>query len=162
MVTYAFPAHILSSLLSSYSSLVVGNSPSVSHLSLPANSNLDSSQPSSLSREGRRAYFDDQSLERQRSPSRGRVRSRFSFASVSSSILDAMRSVQGTPSKRGLSRQREESRGDERSHTPPTRLSHVEEAAVTDGNEHCPESSGDGWQEFKKGMHVVLVSVISR
>src|SRR6266705_2187330 len=63
-----------------------------------------------------------------------------------------------TASKRGLSRQREESRGDERSHTPPTRLSHVEEAVVTDGNEHCPESSGDGWQEYKKGMHVVLVS----
>lgn len=73
-----------------------------------------------------------------------------------------MRSMQGTPSKRGLSRQGEESKDDERSHTPPTRLSHVEEAVVIDGSEHCPESSGDGWQEFKRGMYVVLVSVISR
>jgi len=147
---------------SSYPALVVGNSPSISHLSLPPNSSQHSPQPSSLLREGRRSSFGDQSLERQRSPSRGRVRSRFSFASVSSSILEAMRSVQGASSERGHSRQREESRDNEHSRPPPARLSHVEEAVVIDGDEHCPEGSGDGWQEFKKGMHVVLVFVISR
>jgi hypothetical protein len=73
-----------------------------------------------------------------------------------------MRSVQSMPNKRGHSRQGEESRDDVRSHTPPTRLSDVGEVVDDDGNEHCSESSGDGWQEFKKGMHiVVLVSVIS-
>jgi len=72
-----------------------------------------------------------------------------------------MRSVQGTSSERGHSRQREESGDNEHSHPRPARLNHVEEAVVIDGNKHCPESSGDGWQEFKKGMHVVLVSVIS-
>ena len=73
-----------------------------------------------------------------------------------------MRSVQGTSSERGHSRQREESRDNEHSRSPPTRLSHVEGGVVIDGNEHCPESSGDGWQEFKKGKHVVLVPIISR
>jgi hypothetical protein len=72
-----------------------------------------------------------------------------------------MRSVQGTSSERGHSRQREESRDNEQSRPPLTRR-HMEEAVVIDSSEHCPESSGDGWQEFKKGMHVVLVPIISR
>lgn len=72
-----------------------------------------------------------------------------------------MRSVQGTSGERGHSKQREESRDSEHSRPPPTRR-HMEDAVVIDGNEHCPESSGDGWQEFKKGTHVVLVPIISR
>lgn len=84
------------------------------------------------------------------------MRARFSFASVSSSILEAVRGVQGIPSERGHLRQGGESRDEDHSLPPPAPLSHVEEAVVLDGNEQGPECSGDGWQEFNKGMHVFL------
>jgi arrestin-related trafficking adapter 3/6 len=84
------------------------------------------------------------------------VRARFSFASVSSSILEAMRSVQGTHGDRGHLRHGGESRDEDHSFPPPVPLSHVEEAVILDGNEQGSDCSGDGWQEFNKGMHVFL------
>jgi hypothetical protein len=83
------------------------------------------------------------------------MRSRFSFASVSSSILEAVRNVQGAYAEHGRG-----SRDVDRSH-PPDHLCHVEEAVILDNDEQGPEASGDGWQEFKKGMHVVLFPVTS-
>jgi hypothetical protein len=84
------------------------------------------------------------------------MRARLSFASVSSSILEAVRSVQGASGQRGQLRQGGEGRNEDHSHSTPAPLNHVEEAVVLDGIEQDPEISGDGWQEFKKGMHVAL------
>ena len=84
------------------------------------------------------------------------MRSRFSFASVSSSILEAVRAVQAASGERGHLRHGGENTDDDHSHPPPAPRSHVEEAVVLDGNEQGPETSGDGWQEFKRGTHVVL------
>ena len=76
--------------------------------------------------------------------------------------MEAVRSVQGASGERGHLRQGEENRDDDHSHPPPPPLSHAEEAVVSESDEHSPERSGDGWQEFKKGMCGVLVSVTSR
>lgn len=81
---------------------------------------------------------------------------------MSSSILEAVRSVQGASGERGHLRQGEENKDDDHSHPPPAPLSHAEEAVVSESNEQSPERSGDGWKEFKKGMYGVLVSVTSR
>jgi arrestin-related trafficking adapter 3/6 len=84
------------------------------------------------------------------------MRARFSFATVSSSILEAVRGVQGASGQCGQLRQGGEGTDEDHSHPPPAPLNHVEEAVVLDGDERGPEISGDGWQEFKKGTHVVL------
>jgi hypothetical protein len=87
------------------------------------------------------------SRERPRSESRGRRRmsARFSLASVSSSILQAMRGVSG-----------KECRGEDHSPLPPGPLGHRGEAVGLDGNEQGSDDCGDGWQEFKKGIVVYL------
>jgi len=139
---------------------------SFSHSTLPlprpANSSQNSPQHSSPARGVHRGSFDYHFVERPRSPSRGRLHGRFSFAGVSSSILEAVRSVQGASGERGHSRQGGESRNDDHSHPSPPPFRLVEEAVILDTNEQSPDSSGDGWQEFKKGMHIVLGPVTSR
>jgi hypothetical protein len=71
---------------------------------------------------------------------------RFSLATVSNSILQAMRGV-GGPSK--------ECRGDDHSH-PPDPLRHLGEPVCLDSNEQSSNDFGNGWQEFKKGMAAIL------
>ena len=93
--------------------------------------------------------------ERPRSESRGRRRmsARFSLASVSSSILHAMRSVNGHP---------KECRREDHSPLPAGSLGHRGDAVVLDGNEQGSDDFGDGWQEFKKGMAAYLIYATSR
>ena len=87
--------------------------------------------------------------ERPRSESRGRRRmsARFSLASVSSSILQAMRGVSGSF---------KESRGEDHPPSPRGPLGHRGDAVGLDGNEQGSDDFGDGWQEFKKGMIAYL------
>lgn len=89
---------------------------------------------------------DDILCERPRSKSRGRRRmsARFSLASVSSSILHAMRGVNGSS---------KECKTEDHSPHPP---GHRDESVGLDGNEQGSDSFGDGWQEFKKGMAASL------
>lgn len=68
---------------------------------------------------------------------------RFSLASVSSSILQAMRSVHA-PSK--------ECRREDHSPLPGGPPGHQGDSVGLDGNEQGSDDFGDGWQEFKKGM----------
>jgi hypothetical protein len=77
---------------------------------------------------------------------------RFSLASVSSSILQAMRGVSG-PSK--------ECRGEDHSLLPPSPFGHRGESVGLDGNEQGSDDFGDGWQEFKKGT-LILIYATSR
>jgi hypothetical protein len=95
--------------------------------------------------ESRHASPDDILCERPRSESRGRRRmsARFSLASVSSSILHAMRSVSGSS---------KECRAEDHSPFP----GHRGEFVGLDGNEQGSEDFGDGWQEFKKGKTTYL------
>ena len=92
----------------------------------------------------RHVSYDDNLFERPRSRSRGRMSARFSFATMSSSILQA---VLGVSSK--------ESRGDDHSQ-PPGLLRHLGEPVSLDSNEQTSDDIGNGWQEFKKGMAVNL------
>lgn len=78
---------------------------------------------------------------------------RFSLASVSSSILHAMRSVNGHP---------KECRREDHSPLPAGSLGHRGDAVVLDGNEQGSDDFGDGWQEFKKGMAAYLIYATSR
>lgn len=87
---------------------------------------------------------------RQRSQSRGRMGARFSLASVSSSILEVMRSVSGTSRERHQSNQG----GNDHFHTPHHTLGNVDEVSGSDLNNY--DRSGDGWQLFKKGMVLIL------
>jgi hypothetical protein len=116
-------------------------------------STLNSPQPSlplhpSSAGESRHVSHDDIMCERPRSESRGRRRmsARFSLASVSSSILQAVRGVSGF----------KECRGEDHSHLHPGPLRHPGEFVGLDGNEHGSDDFGDGWQEFKKGMAAYL------
>jgi hypothetical protein len=120
---------------------------------------LNSPQPSlplhfSPAGESRHVSPDDILCERPRSESRGRRRmsARFSLASVSSSILQAMRGVSGSP---------KECRGEDHSLFPPGPLGHQGESVGLDGNEQGSDGLGDGWQEFKKGM-LILIYATSR
>lgn len=72
---------------------------------------------------------------------------RFSLASVSSSILQAMRGVGGSF---------KEFRGEDLPTLPRGPLGHRGDAVGLDGNEQCSDDFGDGWQEFKKGMIAYL------
>lgn len=72
---------------------------------------------------------------------------RFSLASVSSSILQAMRGVSGSSKDR---------RGEDHSPLPPGPLGYRGDSVGLDGNEQGSDDFGDGWQEFKKGMAVYL------
>lgn len=121
------------------------NSSDDDHLVSPLN---ESSLPpySSPVAESRRVP-NDTLCERPRSESRGRRRmsARFSLASVSSSILHAMRGVSGFP---------KEWRGEDHSPHPPSPLGNQGESVGLDGNEQGSDDFGDGWQEFKKGMAV--------
>jgi hypothetical protein len=72
---------------------------------------------------------------------------RFSIATVSSSILQAMRGVGGSA---------KECRGDDHSLLPPGPLRHLGEPVGLDNNEQSSDDFGNGWQEFKKGMAVIL------
>lgn len=74
---------------------------------------------------------------------------RFSLASVSSSILQAMRGVSG-----------KECRGEDHSPLPPGPLGHRGEAVGLDGNEQGSDDCGDGWQEFKKGTYTFPISFV--
>ncbi|KAI0250909.1 hypothetical protein BJV78DRAFT_1214578 [Lactifluus subvellereus] len=129
--------------------------PPVSHLSVsaspsPRSPHHDTSTPSS-----RRVSFDDSrenSPVRPHSQSRGRMGTRFSLASVSSSIFEVMRSVSGTSRERDQSKRRE----DDHCYPPHHPLGNVDEVIGLDSNE--PERSGDGWQEFKKGTYTFPVS----
>jgi hypothetical protein len=100
---------------------------------------------SSPAGESRHISPNDTLCERPCSESRGRrqMSARFSLASVSSSILHAMRGVSGFS---------EECRSEDHSPLPPGPLGHQGE----DSNEQGSDDSGDGWQEFKKGMAVHL------
>jgi hypothetical protein len=115
----------------------------------PRASPLSVSAPPSL----RRVSFGDSrenSPVRQRSQSRGRMSARFSLASVSSSILEMMRSVSGTSRERHqLNRG-----GNDHFHFPHHPLGNVEEVSGSDSNNY--KHSGDGWQVFKKGMVLIL------
>jgi hypothetical protein len=108
---------------------------------------LDS--PSPISSEDDDLIPPPNSRERPRSESHGRRRmsARFSLASVSSSILHAMRGVGGSSKER---------RGEDHSPHPPGLLGHQGESAGLDGNEQGSDDFGDGWQEFKKGMALYL------
>jgi hypothetical protein len=69
---------------------------------------------------------------------------RFTLANMSSSILEAVRSVSGAPIERR--------RGGESS--DDNHLGHLREAVGLDGNKQGSDHSTDGWQEFKKGTAV--------
>lgn len=97
--------------------------------------------------ERRHVSYDDNLFERPRSQSRGRrMSARFSLATMSSSILQAVRGVSGSS---------KECRGDDHSH-PPGPLRHLGEPVSLDSNEQTSDDIGNGWQEFKKGMAVNL------
>jgi hypothetical protein len=121
-------------------SLPVPDSPPVSEIDPPL------SLPQHHHADDRHVSYDDNSFERPRSQSRGRMSARFSLATVSNSILQAMRGV-GGPSK--------ECRGDDHSH-PPDPLRHLGEPVCLDSNEQSSNDFGNGWQEFKKGMAAIL------
>ncbi|KAI0002225.1 hypothetical protein BJV74DRAFT_986079 [Russula compacta] len=134
--------------------------PPVSHLHPPVNLNFHSLQHHDLSQAGRDHHIsDDNSLERPRSHSRGRsMKARFSLASMSTSILEAVRSVRGASPERGQSKRGGESKDDIHSHPPPAPLGHMSELVGSDGSEQGLEESGDGWQEFKKGTYTFPIS----
>jgi len=82
---------------------------------------------------------------------------RFSLASVSSSIWEAVRNVSGPSWERGQFQRGADIRGDDHSRPPPDHHRHFPEAGVLD-NEQCSEVSGDGWHEFKKGTYTFPIS----
>ncbi|KAI0000962.1 hypothetical protein BJV77DRAFT_971841 [Russula vinacea] len=96
----------------------------------------------------RHVSYDDNLFERPRSRSRGRMSARFSFATMSNSILQA---VLGVSSK--------ESRGDDHSQ-PPGLLRHLGEPVSLDSNEQTSDDIGNGWQEFKKGRYTFPISFV--
>ncbi|KAI9507988.1 hypothetical protein F5148DRAFT_980567, partial [Russula earlei] len=94
---------------------------------------------------------------RSSSRGRGRVGARFSIASVSSSILDAVRTVSGASAERRPQRGLE-GRGDDYSHVPPSHFGLLSETGGLDSNEQVSEGTGNGWQEFKKGTYTFPIS----
>ncbi|KAH9050986.1 hypothetical protein EDB83DRAFT_2399575 [Lactarius deliciosus] len=116
----------------------------VSHPSPSATSNPHLSHQHRFSVPSSRRTSRESSPASPRSHSRERNSPRFSFAGVSSSILEAMRGLSGTSQERGRSR---------RSGHPPGKGS---EAGVLGSDEH--KDAGDGWQEFKKGLYTFPIS----
>ncbi|KAH9955044.1 hypothetical protein BC827DRAFT_1239682 [Russula dissimulans] len=112
---------------------------------------------SSTAGETHRVTSFDNTSEAPGFPSRGRLSARFSLANVSSSILEAVRSVSGPSREHGPSQRGAESRGDDHSHPPSNHFGHPPEAGGLD-NEQCSEVSGDGWHEFKKGTYTFPIS----
>ena len=109
---------------------------------------------SSTAGETHRVTSFDNTSDTSSSPSRGRMSARFSLASVSSSILEAVRGVSGPSRERGPLQRGVESRGNDHSHPSSDHLGYVPETGGLD-NEPCLEVSGDGWHEFKKGTAIV-------
>ncbi len=100
---------------------------------------------SSAAGESRHVSSDDNLCEHPCPQSRGRLSGRFSLASVSGPILQAMRGVGGFYKER---------RGDDHSQCPPGPFRHLGEPVGLDSNEQGSDDFGDGWHEFKKGKAV--------
>jgi arrestin-related trafficking adapter 3/6 len=135
------------------SSRAGSHTPPVSPLPVSATSTLRSPYHDTSTPNSPRVSFDDSrenSPVRPRSQSRGRMGARFSLAGVSSSILEVMRSVSGTSSERHQSKRR----GDDHLSPPHYPHGNVDEAVGLDII--SGERSGDGWQEFKKGIVLIL------
>jgi hypothetical protein len=130
------------------SSQTGSHTPPVSPFSVAATSSLRSPPHGTSTPSSRRVSFDESresSPPRPRSQSRERLGARLSLASVSTSILEAMRSVSGTSRERHQSKRR----GDDHLYPPHHPLGNVD--GVVGLDIHEGERSGDGWQEFKKG-----------